>query len=137
MSDHKRILVYCLITLFMQNKFKILSCTPVQISDSNNNDTNDEDLNVDESSNSVTEHGMNAVTRPNSRIVDLNNLDESNLEIFRNNNINLTALRVEQELLRAQKLSRIAQGNNGNSNAPAPLTQTRNPNRDEDHHRRE
>lgn len=135
MSDHKKILVYCLMILLVQNKFKIFSCNPVQISD--NNDTNDDDLTGDESSNSVTEHGMNAVTRSSSRIVDLNNLDESNLELLRNNNINLTALRVEQELLRAQKLSRISQGINGNSNAPAPLTQTRNPNRDEDQHRRE
>lgn len=135
MSNHKKFLVYCLIILFVQNKFKILSCSPVQISDSDNNDTNDDDFNGDESSNSVTEHGMSAVTRPSSRIVDLNNLDESNLEFLRKNNINLTALRVEQEQYRAQKLSR--NGNNGNLNAPAPLTQTRNPHRDEDHHRRE
>ncbi|XP_063701038.1 uncharacterized protein LOC134831276 isoform X2 [Culicoides brevitarsis] len=134
MSDHKKILVYCLIILFVQNYVKILSCSPVQNSETTNNDTNDDGgFTGDESSNSVTEHGVMSHDS-NSRIVDLNNLDESNLEFMRRNNINLTALRVEQDRLRGLK---SRNGLNGNVNAPAPLTQTRNPLRGEDHHRRE
>lgn len=125
MSNHKKILVYCLIILFVQNKFKIYSCTPVQI---NNNDTNDDDFNGDESSNSVTEHGMNAVTRPSSQIIDLNNLDERTQQILENNNINVTKLREDQKRFQEkQKTQNASHGNNENFNAPEPLTQTQNP----------
>lgn len=120
MSNHKKILVYCLIILFVQNKFKIYSCTPVQI--------NDDDFNGDESSNSVTEHGMNAVTRPSSHIIDLDNLDERTQQILENNNINVTKLREDQRRFQEkQKTQNANNGNNDNFNAPEPLTQTQNP----------
>lgn len=131
MSHNKKFEYFLIIIILcVQNK---ITCNPVQNSD--NNDTNDEDLNGDDN-NSVTEHSAfssaGIVTRPNTRIIDLNNLDESHLEFLRNNNINLTALREQQGLLRAQKKTRIS-----HIDAPAPLTQTRNPNRDEDQYRRE
>uniref|UniRef100_A0A336LPD3 CSON010091 protein n=1 Tax=Culicoides sonorensis TaxID=179676 RepID=A0A336LPD3_CULSO len=133
MSNKNNFFVFCLILILIQNNINLIFCSPVKSSDSNTNDNNDDNL-ASEDNNSVTEHGMNSITRPSTKIVDLDNLDASNLEYFRTNNINLTALRVQQEMLRSKKLSGISQTL---FNAPAPLTQTGSLKNDEDEHRRE
>lgn len=68
--------------------------------------------------NDADNHEFNAITKPNTRIVDLDNVDSRILEQLQSNNINLTALRVEQAILRSKKLQK-----DDFNPVPAPLTQ--------------
>lgn len=136
MKNQNQILYHFIILVIVTNPYKILS-TPILSSTHNSNNNNeDNDSNTDDINN-VTNQGLNPITRPSTKILDLDNLDPNVLEQLRSNNINLTALKEEQALLRSKKVPRIPDQIGGLANAPAPLTQPRSPHVDEDQYRRE